>query len=239
MPISQSIMCRDFRRTHYIDWRQARNFRNAIHYADKRLVEFGRPLNTFATINFGHIACPPEAVSAIFEKLRDNHFVRWLRYGTSDLSYYVWVIENAGGNTHVHWVLHLPKSLRAAFEIKIAEWLGRVAGTITCRESAIKIQTVTNLRGLGLYLLKGMDPRYAARFGVKHVPQGLVYGKRCGISKSLGPASRTELRQGARSRFNPAPTLRSPNVEEGVFRVLAGASQLKWGIRGKRGSIRI
>jgi len=68
------------RRTRHIGWRQARNLREAIHYADKRLVELGRPLNTFVTVNFGHTACPPEFVSATFEKLRDNHFVRWLRY---------------------------------------------------------------------------------------------------------------------------------------------------------------
>jgi hypothetical protein len=196
------------RRTHQIGWRQARNFLGAIHHADIKLVALGRPLNTFVTINFGHIACSPELVSAVFEKLRDNHFVRWLRYGTSELPYHVWVIENSGGNTHVHWVLHLPKSLRAAFHNKLPEWIARVAGTITCIESAINIQPVTNLRGLGLYLLKGMDPRYAPRCGVKHMPQGLVYGKRCGISKTLGPASRARLRLGARSGFNPAATLR-------------------------------
>jgi hypothetical protein len=209
MSISHSSVRRGFRCTQHIGWRQARNFLEAIRYADRRLAELGRPLDTFATINFGHIACFPEVVSAIFEKLRDNHFVRWLRYGTSDLSYYVWVIENSGGNTHVHWVLHLPKSLRAAFEIKLAEWLARVAGPITCRQSAIKIQAVTNLRGLGLYLLKGMDPRYAARCGVKDVPQGLVYGKRCGVSKSLGPASRARLSLRASMRLHPTLTLQS------------------------------
>jgi hypothetical protein len=201
MSISRPVKRRGCRRTHHIGWRQAQNLREAIHYADKRLIDIGRPLNTFATINFGHIACAPEVVSEIFEKLRDNHFVRWLRYGTSYLSYYVWVIENAGGHTHVHWVLHLPKSLRAAFEIKLAEWLARVAGTITCRESAVNIETVTSLRGLGLYLLKGMDPRYAARCGVTSVPQGLVYGKRCGVSKSLGPASRARRSLGASMRL--------------------------------------
>jgi len=206
MSVSQSSVDRAFRRTQHIGWRQACNFREAIHYADKELVELGRPLNTFVTINFGHIACSPELVSAVFEKLRDNHFVRWLRYGTSDLSYYVWVIENSGGNTHVHWVLHLPKSLRAAFEIKLAEWLARVAGTITCRESAINIEPVYNLHGLGRYLLKGMDPRYAAPCGVEHVPQGVVYGKRCGVSKSLGPRARNRSIPSARQAIlNPLP----------------------------------
>jgi hypothetical protein len=199
MSISASSVRCGFRRTHHIGWRQARNFLEAIRYADINLGELGRPLNTFATINFGHIACSPVVVSAIFEKLRDNHFVRWLRYEISDSSHYVWVIENSGDNTHVHWVLHLPKSLQAAFETKLAKWLARVAATITCRESAINIKPVNNLHGLGLYLLKGMDPRYAARCGVKHVPQGLVYGKRCGISKSLGPASRKACEAVART----------------------------------------
>jgi hypothetical protein len=167
---SRLSVCRGPRCTYHIDWRQAQNLREAIHYADKRLVELGRPVNTFVTINFGHIACSPEVVSTAFEKLRENHFVRWLRYGTSDVSYYVWVIENSGGNTHVHWVLHLPKSLRRTFHTKLAEWVARAAGTITCRESAVNIKRVTNLRGLGRYLLKGMDPRYAARCGVRHVP---------------------------------------------------------------------
>lgn len=210
MPSSPSSVRRGVRRTQHIDWRQARNFLEAIRYSDINLVELGRPLNTFATINFGHIACSPKVVSAIFEKLRENHFVRWQRYGTSDLSYYVWVIENSGGHTHVHWVLHLPESLRAAFDTKLAEWLARVAGTITCRESAINIEPVYNLHGLGRYLLKGMDPRYAARCRVNHVPQGLVYGKRCGISKSLGPASRTRSRLRAQAHLIPSPTLRLP-----------------------------
>ena len=209
MPIHHSVKRRGDRRTRHIGWRQARNLREAIHYADKRLVELGRPLNTFVTINFGHTACSPAVVSAAFEKLRDNHFVRWLRYGTSDLSHYVWVIENAGGNTHVHWVLHVPKFLRAAFEIKLAEWLARVAGTITCRESAIKIDPVPNLRGLGLYLLKGMDPRYAPRFGVKHIPQGLVYGKRCGVSKSLGPSARNRSISSAQQAVFESTSARS------------------------------
>lgn len=216
---------RGVRRTQHIGWRQARNFLEAIRFAGINLVELGRPLNTFATINFGHIVCSPDAVSARFEKLRDNHFVRWLRYGTSDLSYYVWIIENSGGDTHVHWVLHIPKSVQAAFDTKLAEWLGRVAGTITCRESAINIQTVTNLRGLGLYLLKGMDPRYAARCGVKHVPQGLVYGKRCGVSKSLGPASRARLSLGASKRLHPTPTARSPEVGEDLVPRFADTPQ--------------
>jgi hypothetical protein len=204
---SRSPVHRGFRRTHQIGWRQARNLLGAIHYADIKLVELGRPLNTFVTINFGHIACLPERQhkfrKATRQSLRKVAAVRnigivLLRLGHRELR-----------RPYAHSLgPSPPKIVASAIRSKLREWLARVAGTIACRESAINIKPVTNLRGLGLYLLKGMDPRYAPRCGVKHIPQGLVYGKRCGISKTLGPASRTRLRLGARSGFNPAPTLR-------------------------------
>jgi hypothetical protein len=178
------------RKTHCIARRQVRNFMGAIHHADTRLVALGRPLNTFVTLNFDYSDCPPEHVSAAFERLRDNHFVRWLRYEKAAPAYYVWVLENKGGDTHVHWVVHVPKPLQEAFATKLPKWLARVAGIIRCSESAIKITPVPKLRTLARYLLKGMDSRYAPRYSVRHVPQGLVHGKRCGISKSLGPSAR-------------------------------------------------
>jgi hypothetical protein len=178
----------------------------AIHYADTRLVELGRPLNTFVTVNFDHTDCPPEHVSAAFERLRDNHFVRWLRYEEAAPAYYVWVLENQGGDMHVHWVVHVPSSLRKAFGTRLPKWLARVAGIIRCSESAINIKPVSKLRSLTRYLLKGMDSRYAPRYSVQHESQGLVYGKRCGVSKSLGPSARNRSMPNARQAvLNPHP----------------------------------
>jgi hypothetical protein len=82
------------------------------------------------------------------------------------------------------------KSLRAKFGAKLPQWLTHVTGTAHCAESAVHVQPIKDLPGLERYVLKGMDPRYAPRYRVRHVPQGVVYGKRCGVSKSLGPASR-------------------------------------------------
>jgi hypothetical protein len=194
------------RQTYCIARRQVRNFMDAIHYADTRLTALARPLNTFVTLNFDHTDCPPEQVSARFERLRDNHFVRWLRYRRAVPAHYVWALENQGGDTHVHWVVHVPPSLREAFRTKLPEWLGQVAGTIRCAESAINIKPVTNLRSLARYLLKGMDARYASRYSVRHIPQGLVHGKRCGVSKSLGPSVRNRsIPSAQRAVLNPLP----------------------------------
>jgi hypothetical protein len=87
--------------------------------------------------------------------------VRWLRYEEAAPAYYVWVLENQGGDAHVHWVVHVPKSLREAFGRKLPKWLARVAGIIRCSKSAINIKPVPKLRSLARYLLKGMDSRYA------------------------------------------------------------------------------
>jgi hypothetical protein len=216
-PYAQSVP----RDSCHIDRRQARNLMDATYYARTRLVELGRPLNTFVTLNFDHTDCPPEHVSSRFEKLRDNHFVRWLRYRASAPAYYVWAVENSGGDTHVHWVVHVPPSLRESFRTKLPEWLGQVAGTIRFAESAIDVRPVSNLPGLARYLLKGMDSRYAPRYSVRHVPQGLVHGKRCGVSKSLGPAARTRsIPSAQRAVLNPLP--HEPAQKSGTVSAVRG-----------------
>ena len=103
---------------------------------------------------------------------------------------YVWMIEDKSGHTHVHWLVYVPARLRKAFEAKLFSWVASVAGTVHCPASAINTKNIYGPRGLGLYLLKGMEPRLARFFHVIPKPQGIVYGKRCGISESLGPAAR-------------------------------------------------
>src|SRR5947209_4513591 len=94
------------RQSLHLNRRQSKNFVDAIEHAQS----YGPELNLFATINFNKTDCLPARVSAQFEVLRDNHFTRWLRYYTGGLvkPTYVWVVENTAGNTHVHWVLHVP-----------------------------------------------------------------------------------------------------------------------------------
>lgn len=181
------------RQSRHIDRRQVSNFFGAVQAAET----LGRPLNTFVTLNFDHTTCEPMYVSGAFEKLRDNHFTRWLRYQSRRSrrsNYgpptYAWVIEHKGGDTHVHWMAHIPASLKKAFETKLPQWLAAVAGVVRCESSAIKVKPIDRLLGLGRYFMKGIDPRHAPAYHVRSVPQGVVYGKRCGISKCLGPTAR-------------------------------------------------
>ncbi len=94
----------------------ANNFLAAFRFA----AQTGQPLNLFVTLNMSHTVCTPSLASAAFERLRDNHFTRWLRYrdqlarksGRPGLGppTYAWVIEVKDGYTHIHWCVHVRTS---------------------------------------------------------------------------------------------------------------------------------
>jgi hypothetical protein len=50
----------------------------------------------------------------------------------------------------------------------------------------------------GVYLLKGGGPDVWRRFAVPRLwrkPQGLIFGKRCGVTENIGPAARDRWRE--------------------------------------------
>jgi hypothetical protein len=187
------------RQNSHINARQASNFCSAIAFADL----IGRPLNLFVTINFAHTGCLPGSETAVFERLRDNHFSPWLYYlACHGFDYgpptHVWVFESAPGMmsvgsscmVHVHWLVHVPPAYISLFCYRLGVWLEVV--TASCPHYAIDARTVYNVSRLQRYLLKGLDPRHAAFFGVRPRYQGIISGKRCGVSLSLGPAARAK-----------------------------------------------
>ncbi|MGY6286078.1 hypothetical protein ACXIT0_24845 [Methylorubrum extorquens] len=181
------------RASSYVNRRQAANFVPAIAFADT----LGRSLNWHVTLNFSHTACAPNQVGPAFERLRDNHYTRWLRYRSQKPfrrdhgeATYVWVIENASGHTHVHWMVYVPRVLIREFKTKVPAWTATVSGSAEISDGTIHIEPVDRPTGLGKYLMKGLDPRIAKQHRIDHVPQGIVHGKRCGISKCLGKAAR-------------------------------------------------
>jgi hypothetical protein len=140
--------------------------------------------------------CDPERVSLAFERLRDHHFTRWLRHLATRRGapaygppVYAWVVEQAAGLTHVHWLVYVPPSLHLAFKAKLRPWLMKVAGMIQ-DEDAIDVRIADTPDKAGLYLAKGIHPNHAKKHGVRYTSfQGIIHGKRCGVSKSIGPAA--------------------------------------------------
>lgn len=177
------------RRSHFIRRQQATNIKPAIRLAEK----LNTPLNRFVTINFNHTDCDADAVSVAFASLRER-FTRWFRgvmraEGIERKAAFIWVIENAGGQVAVHWLVHVPDTLLGDFSTRLSRWLEKVTGGIHCCESAINIKPAHTPLGAGKYMMKGIDPVFADFYRIRHIPQGLVYGKRCGFSQNLGPSS--------------------------------------------------
>jgi hypothetical protein len=188
------------RRTEWLNRHQASNFMAAHRFAEVA----GRPLNLALTLNLSHTTCDPSRASAAFERLRDNHFTRWLRYQSQKARKagrpgygpptYTWVIEAKDGYPHVHWNLHIHPSLRKPLLKKTEAWLERAAGEIEKPFGAIHSTPITNTRGLARYCMKGIDPHQAKARHIRPEYQGTVTGKRCGVSESLGLSARRAFR---------------------------------------------
>ena len=180
------------RRSSFIRRQQIANIKPAIRLAEKN----GTPLNRFITLNFTHTACDVEAVSLAFADLRER-FMRWFRRNqpaTQHGAAFVWVAENANDHAAIHWLVHIPDARLADFRARLPVWLAKGTGGITCEDSAINVKLAYTPLGAGKYMMKGIDPAYAAFYRIRPVPQGIVHGKRCGFSQSLGPSACRQAR---------------------------------------------
>lgn len=154
----------------------------------------GRPLNRYIVINLNETdaAC----AATLFERIR-HKFRDWLNYhnrqsGAPVAPAYVYAFENPeGGRPHVNWAIHVPDHLLADFLRKLPRWIERVQGSLTpftYHEQAID---QAYAKRLAKYLVKGTEPAFLEHFYLRelheeHGPQGEVWGKRAGVSPSLG-----------------------------------------------------
>lgn len=176
----------------------------------------GLPLNRMVTFNFKDTTCPEHLVSRHFQRLRDNYFGKWLARkgrGYNRPPAYIWSIENANGCINVHWLLHVPPGRLQDFQARLPDWFKAVAGEVTSSR-AIHERAAPTPQGAAKYMSKGINPGFADFFRIRHVPQGLVHGKRAGTSKALGPGARRHLeetgqmpRRGRRFRAFPVPAV--------------------------------
>jgi len=70
--------------------------------------------------------------------------------------------------------------------------------------------------GAGRYMMKGINPAYAACFGIRHEPQGIVYGKRSGTSTNLGATAKKKLR--GTGKYPPAKRWKPVPFKQGLRR---------------------
>ncbi len=151
------------------------------------------------TVNLSCTDCPPGEASIVMQELISHRFGRWLRYksqkskAAGGLGYplvYGWVIEAKNEFHHAHWCVQVAPELRVEFERKLPKWVKSVAGEIRDAGRCICIKEITTIMALARYCMKGMNPNQARRRFVQAEDQGVVYGKRVGISRSLGKTAR-------------------------------------------------
>jgi hypothetical protein len=149
-----------------------------------------------------------------FAELRHQRFCRWLRtrceqLGLSVAPHYVYAREK----NHVHWLVHVPEQLVEEFKNLVPRWITslehkgkgprkRAENHEPAPNGTVHIEQVRNSVAARKYLLKGIDPDEAFRFGIKVVePQGTVVGRRTGVSRTLGPTARKKAGYRAQKPF--------------------------------------
>lgn len=150
---------------------------------------------------------PEEETSKRFLGLRERRFGRWAAYTPKGSKSArngpptdVWVIEAPNGHAHIHWVLHVDPAHQEEFERKLVRWVNAEFGIGTWAERAVDVQPVrpNTASTLGAYLAKGTHPNLADFYYIPDrflSPQGIVYGKRSGVSLNLATAARARLKK--------------------------------------------
>lgn len=140
-----------------------------------------------------------------FTALRNERYCRWLRtrakhYGKDWKPYYVYARED----DHVHWIVHIPDELIEEFTDLVPRWVTslehkdkgnrkRAENHDPAPKDTVDIGKTRNSVAARKYLLKGVDPLHALHVGITSPSdEGLVYGRRTGVSRKLGRAARKQ-----------------------------------------------
>ena len=179
------------KRSTAIQVKSASNIRVAMNVAE----EMGLPLTHFITINFGLTECPPEQAVAAFGKIRTNHFGKWVLRPAANSNRgsvppaHIWVFENPDEIMYVHWAVHVPPGGESDFESRLPKWVERATGG-TVADGALDMRPVHDVGRLALYFLKGADEAYTTYSNIRYEPQGVIEGRRFGVSRSLNRTAR-------------------------------------------------
>jgi hypothetical protein len=177
-----------------------------------------------ATINFTDLGLNDDDACSLFRRLRTKLRRAWkyqrqqklLPIGHLDD---VGAHENPNGIRHVHWMVHVPPSVRPWFEMMVEKILKRLTN-LSDLGTALQIKDVIAPGTLAKYILKGVKPELAGYFHMEAVDQGVVYGRRTFVSRSIGAKAR-QAASWKRKRRAPsnhasahpvAPTPQAPGI---------------------------
>lgn len=178
-------------------------------------------MNHFVVINFDVSEGDELRPQRLFREIR-RKFQSWLYYKRrqrfTDPVTDVRVWENKDGLLHVNWAVHVPEWLRDEFLEKLPGWIAKGLGSLS--EGGYSVQDVYHLNGLLRYMLKGTQK--AESFGIRHSPQGEVWGRRAVASTCLGKAARDKDKSSGlavRVSRRASPQKQKAPTEAGALRV--------------------
>lgn len=177
---------------------------SAIKQAPRTATALRRPLNVFVTISITQTMCPKEEISARFRLLRDRNFYRWATYTPKGAQEsrngpptFAWVIEAPNDGDDIHWLLHVKPERLAEFSRLLPVWVEKRFGIAAWADHPVDIAAEETPNNRALYMVKGANPCYAQFYYIpedKLKAQGVVFGKRGGVSQNLGTTSRAHLK---------------------------------------------
>jgi hypothetical protein len=179
--------------TRYISVAQATNIIEAVKFA--KLI--GLPLVAHLTIHWSLTDVGDDPDGKLFARFREG-LNKWLhRRGIVFAA--CWMRERqAGGQSdvvHCHLLFHLPVEYRTGKKLRqVEDAISRLVerhGRGILHEKAIDLRIHANPDGK--CLIKGGGPKVWKLFRLKKEHrrlQGIILGKRCGVTQNIGPAAR-------------------------------------------------
>ena len=172
---------------------QATNIIEAVDYARA----IGLPLVAHATLHWSGTDVFDDPVGKLFARVREGLHKWLLRRGIPGGLTCVWCRECKALTdiVHCHLLFHLPVEYRTGVrllqtETALFRLVGRHGGGIL-GEFAVNLKIHSDPDGL--YLIKGGDRKVWDHFNIRREwrkSQGIVHGKRCGLTESIGRAAR-------------------------------------------------
>jgi hypothetical protein len=161
--------------------------------------ERGTPLNTHLIVHWGGTVAGDDPDGRLFARFRYLLDLRFRRKFGIPLTG-IWVRERHRNKhtrqqsevVHSHLLLHLPSRWRAALRQDVEQLIILLAIAIL-DDRTIELTFPANPDGK--YLLKGGTPAVWEAFALpgkwrSKLGEGLIEGKRCGLTENIGPAAR-------------------------------------------------
>ena len=183
-----------YRATSHINRRVTQSIFRAFDYA----AEIGTPLNLYVVVNLHET--DKKSAATIFADIR-HRFRDWLYYirrTKRDICLkpiYIYALENPRDeHPHANWAVHIPPELEGEFRRKLPMWIKRAQGVCGIHDCDVQPINPDYAKKLAKYIVKATDPLYLAHFYLTDEAndQGTIYGKRAGVSPSLGHAVRRD-----------------------------------------------